>query len=357
MADKTKTLKLDDITIDGGTQIRVELDQQHVADLAGADDLEPVIVYHDGSTHWLADGFHRYFAAKHRGDKDIAARIVKGTQREAILFAVGANAAHGLKRTNADKRKAVLTLLQDAEWGKRSDSWIAEKCRVHHETVAAIRRESTCEIASQRTGKDGRKIETKNIGKKSKKWAEVDEEQPEDTADTAVAPKFFVGQAVRISGSKQTREISGINETDPPTYDLVDGPDEVQECELEAVSDTSVPANTPVTDRTGRAIPDMEIVSIFNRASELERLARTASELKGTVTRGAEAKDELFCRIPVSQFQADCSNLHRAIRFSMPYAVCRFCGGEGRQTKSCRCCKGTGWITEQEFKATPKEMQ
>jgi hypothetical protein len=29
-----------------------------------------------------------------------------------------ANAAHGQRRTNADKRKAVITLLEDAEWGR-----------------------------------------------------------------------------------------------------------------------------------------------------------------------------------------------------------------------------------------------
>lgn len=36
--------------------------------------------------------------------------------REAILFIVGANASHGLRRTNADKRRTVERLLADEEW-------------------------------------------------------------------------------------------------------------------------------------------------------------------------------------------------------------------------------------------------
>ena len=36
-----------------------------------------------------------------------------GGLRDAILFSVGANAAHGLRRTNADKRRTVLLLWED----------------------------------------------------------------------------------------------------------------------------------------------------------------------------------------------------------------------------------------------------
>jgi len=34
---------------------------------------------------------------------------------DAVFNSVGANAEHGLRRTNADKRRAVLTLLNDDE--------------------------------------------------------------------------------------------------------------------------------------------------------------------------------------------------------------------------------------------------
>lgn len=56
-----------------------------------------------------------------------------------MLFSVGANAMHGLRRTNEDKRKAVETLLADEEWSKWSDREIARKFGVGHPFVAAVR--------------------------------------------------------------------------------------------------------------------------------------------------------------------------------------------------------------------------
>jgi hypothetical protein len=37
-------------------------------------------------------------------------------ERDAILFSVSANGTHGQRRTNEDKRRAVLCLLNDPEW-------------------------------------------------------------------------------------------------------------------------------------------------------------------------------------------------------------------------------------------------
>jgi hypothetical protein len=47
--------------------------------------------------------------------------------------------AHDLRRTNEDKRRAVLTLLQDEEWTQWSDREIARRCGVSHQMVAPIR--------------------------------------------------------------------------------------------------------------------------------------------------------------------------------------------------------------------------
>lgn len=57
------------------------------------------------------------------------------------MFSVGSNASHGLRRTNADKRKAVLKLLEDEEWGKWSDRSIGEKCAVSNRFVTNLRNE------------------------------------------------------------------------------------------------------------------------------------------------------------------------------------------------------------------------
>lgn len=141
-------MKLAAIRIDGGTQSRVEINQAAVADYAEAltegAKLPAVIVFFDGVDHWLADGFHRYHAHRKIDAREIDAEVREGTQRDAVLFSVGANATHGLRRSNADKRKAVETLLADAEWATWTDREIATICGVGRQYVHGLRDASTC---------------------------------------------------------------------------------------------------------------------------------------------------------------------------------------------------------------------
>ncbi len=136
-------IELSKIRIDGGTQTREKLNQATVKEYieainAGAT-FPPVTLFFDGSAYWLADGFHRYFAAKKAGKKQIHEDITPGTQRDAVLHSLGANTAHGLPRSNKDKKRAVETLLNDPEWSKWSSRAIAEKCVVSHSYVSTLR--------------------------------------------------------------------------------------------------------------------------------------------------------------------------------------------------------------------------
>ena len=113
---QSQFIALADIRIDGETQSRARLDDEVVAEYAEAygagKSLPPVILYFDGSSYWLADGFHRYFGRKHGDFSDVEAEVRAGTRRDAILYSVGANAHHGLRRSNEDKRRAVATQMQ-----------------------------------------------------------------------------------------------------------------------------------------------------------------------------------------------------------------------------------------------------
>jgi hypothetical protein len=60
-------------------------------------------------------------------------------QRDAILFSVSANAQHGQRRTNEDKRRAVMRLLEDPEWCKWSNYKIAARCGVSEFLVRRIK--------------------------------------------------------------------------------------------------------------------------------------------------------------------------------------------------------------------------
>jgi ParB-like chromosome segregation protein Spo0J len=139
-----RKLSLDTINATDGTQSRAALNQDTVSEYADALDhgaeFPPVIVFSDGSQggNWLADGFHRYHAHREAGAAEIAAHIRTGTQRDAVLFSCGANAFHGLRRTNADKRQAVAMVLSDAEWQSKPETWVAEVCKVSRTLVRAM---------------------------------------------------------------------------------------------------------------------------------------------------------------------------------------------------------------------------
>jgi len=141
--DITNRLPLSSIRTDGGTQSRAQLYHAVVSDyidtLGGGDEFPPVVVFFDGSEYWLADGFHRHAAYAGLARKEIPVDIRQGARRDAILHSVGANSVHGLRRTNEDKRRAVMVLLNDPEWGQWSNREISRQCRVSPGTVDKAR--------------------------------------------------------------------------------------------------------------------------------------------------------------------------------------------------------------------------
>lgn len=144
-----------DIQTDGGTQSRTNLNPETVEEYAAAmqtgSEFPPIVVYFDGDKYWLADGFHRLAAWKLTFSdvysQPIPADVRQGTRRDAILYSVGANSAHGLRRTNEDKRRAVLRLLEDAEWGTWSNREIARRCNVAEGLVRKVKEDAGLDTA------------------------------------------------------------------------------------------------------------------------------------------------------------------------------------------------------------------
>jgi transcriptional regulator with XRE-family HTH domain len=138
-------LSLDKIRIDGGTQSRVKIDEnlvaQYAEDMAGGSDFPAVHVFFDEKDYWLADGFHRFFARKRIGSPGIKVEVHEGSVRSAILFGIEANNKHGQRPSNEDKRKGTLTMLKDIEWQEISDREIAKICGVSHTYVSNLRRD------------------------------------------------------------------------------------------------------------------------------------------------------------------------------------------------------------------------
>lgn len=221
-------LELERIRIDGGTQPRTELNQQAVDDYAQAmldgQQFPPVVVFWDGSDYWLADGFHRYFAAKKAKLGKIVEKVEPGTKRDAILYSLSVNAEHGLRRSNADKRKAVMTMLQDDEWKQWSDGEIARQCRVSQPFVSKERRDVTQNVLSEKptertyTNKHGSQSTMKvaAIGKQSKADAPDDDYDPRDD-ELAEARSAIKELAEQNEALKATASINVLPEEERQT--------------------------------------------------------------------------------------------------------------------------------------------
>jgi uncharacterized ParB-like nuclease family protein len=140
-----KAINIQSIIIDKGTQSRAQISEETVTDyaeaMAAGDTFPPAVVYFDGVDYYLADGFHRLHAIKRLGKTSIQADVRTGTLRDAILYSLGANRDHGLRRSNADKRKCVQTLLDDFEWGEYSVNEMARICGVSPQLVLAVKQE------------------------------------------------------------------------------------------------------------------------------------------------------------------------------------------------------------------------
>ena len=85
--------------------------------------------------------------------------LTGGTFRDALALALRANAAHGRRRTNEDKRKAVEKALLRPGWNQKSDREVAGLCTVHHQMVSKVRavlvKNGMVDDSSTRIGRDG----------------------------------------------------------------------------------------------------------------------------------------------------------------------------------------------------------
>jgi len=179
---QTQDISLDLIDVYGGTQARVKTDDEAIAsyaeEMANGAVFPPISLYFDGTTYWLADGFHRYLAAKRNEYATIKAEVQPGGRSDALRHALGANATNGVYRNNADKRNAVEIALE--EWSDRANPVIAEICKVSPELVRRCRTEMTkAQRIPERetvTGRDGKQhpaqIERQPRGKTEKSSSE-----------------------------------------------------------------------------------------------------------------------------------------------------------------------------------------
>ena len=218
-------LSLESIRIDGGTQARAKLREdvvtEYAAHMRDGDVFPPVIVYFDGSDHWLADGFHRYFASKQHGALEIDAEVRKGTLDDARLFAFSANSRRGLSMTHEDNREIVRQMMAHPEWSQWTNTMIAKHIGCSAMTVGRIKRELEEETGKSETVK---KYKTKDGAEKTvdtAKLATKKQKEPEPENEEAIGELTDVVAQLEEE-NKKLRDAVALGQFDATEIEKID---------------------------------------------------------------------------------------------------------------------------------------
>ena len=155
-----KTLALEKLVTDAGTQVRAEISEYIVAEYVDAlgegARFPPVVVFRSKGADVLADGFHRVQAYQEAGRSEIEADIYQGDRDDALWFALGGNRAHGQRLSGDDKRRAIEIAYK--AWPDVSQVRIATQVGCTHQYVGKVREQlaTSCKLPERVVGKDGR---------------------------------------------------------------------------------------------------------------------------------------------------------------------------------------------------------
>ena len=187
---RMEELEIAQIVFDDELQVRIETNQEMVQEYYAAMETEedvkkfpPPTVYFDGCRHWLADGRHRYLAARGRGFEKMLVKVFDGSHDDAILAAVKLNAQHGLRFSDGDWEKIIPLITSKEQWKNWTNRRLAEELGCSEFAIRKYRPDESVAIENateKRVGKDGKMYKAK----KDKK-PKADPPKPETLSDTA----------------------------------------------------------------------------------------------------------------------------------------------------------------------------
>lgn len=334
-------LAVANLRVDGGTQARAGIDAGTVSDyaeafeeLAGfdAEDLPPLDAVLDaGGNYWLWDGFHRLDAYKRLGVACAPVNVTEGTLDDARWLACGANARHGLPRSNKDKRKAVeMALRMRPDLSSRA---VAEHCRVSHDFVNNLRKELSSDDSSTRTGLDGKARKMPKKPKPAPDGEGASPATPEDAeaviaanADAQVHPPATEAdnEAFRLANVK-----CALGQSVPPAF----APAFLAGERIDALLDALRSCERAVTAlcESGHA-PALRRACVAKQAKEGGPRRWQLDPLRSAVTR---------------------------VKMSLPHTLCPHCwdAHPGRADADCNSCDGSGVVTKDAYLATQTALQ
>jgi hypothetical protein len=341
VSKRTVTLLLDAVLIDPALQMREGMNEATIDEYAEAMKegvaFPPVVVFRAPNGRlWLSDGFHRFKAARRAGRTHLEAEVRPGDRRDALLHAAGANAAHGLRRTRADKQKAVRAVLDDPELCEKSSREIAKICLVSEFLVRSIRAEDGGAI-NRTPGAAGANDPPAG--------------QPKDITTNTTPPQAN-GQA-HSSDSDPTTAPELPAPPIPPNLKPPPGAGDAWEPprtleEYRQYQEETRAANVP-RDMVGNELPP-RLRDVFAHT-----FYDDAQRWLGFIASHVQKDPRLFVRLHVYPMAANSfysrllaweQEARQFLEYHRPHAVCIDCRGEGG---TCTTCLTTGWLSQGEY--------
>jgi len=313
-----KTMNVIDIKAERDLQPRVRTSAAVVAEYAALIEsgitLPPVEVVYDGTDYWLTDGWQRVEAAINIGVSLIEANVTKGSRADAAWAAVTANSTHGLRRTNADKRRAVELALKHEKGKNLAAAKIAEHCGVSDKFVTSV----------------SDSLVTAAVIPKKQTAAERAAEALADPANEGksnreIADEIGVGRDT-VNQAASDRNPNG--------------------------SDFGQVALDPLKDQfdnelEGEVAIDFEVIPPI-----IKEHMKSLNSITAAINRMYTAEDRATRFLTHNRFKAAARELKSLLQSLVPHCLCPSCGGDG-----CTGCRNTGWVNKLVYSTTVPEDQ
>ena len=342
-----------------GLQTRVAIDPATVREYAetvtsGGVTLPPIVVFKDEmKAVWIGDGIHRLAAAKQTGQKTIAADLRDGGRADALRYALGANGAHGLRRTPADKAHAVKMAYEHrAELGLPdvpAANLIAQIVGVSDTFVTnQLLSVGSWANATARTGADGKTralppVPTRPPKRPANSETAATGRGYSETVGPAAPPCPATSVAPTVGGTRSTPR--------PAAAATEDGGPAAPALPPQPTRQKVAEPDGPV-DCRGRHVP-MDLLSVWNRRQECQELATAISRVRVALSKVNEGRDPLWWELNYQAVKAQLDQAYFSVSAAQPWCVCPMCQGIG-----CRACNNRGLMSEYRFEqVVPAEFK
>lgn len=340
---KGRAIPLAKLSCDG-TQTRAALCEETINDYA---DLlranpdawpfdEPLVVFFDGKVNWVSSGHHRIEACRRAGRDSAMCVQERGSKTDAIWYGMEANARHGKRLTNADKRFNVNMALDICPTLSQR-----EIARRTHTTQQFVSR-----VISERNAKSPPLGATTVVHPDGGYSENCDVFQPEEMDKISTmfpgSPEDHMAESAFVGGGKRSRGGSGSG----AGSGMSRKPAGKRE---PSVAMKAVEESYSEKDRHGNDMP-RRVAVIIEDGKAFEARRRELSALAKWLRDVATRPEGKWVGRALNDMEVAIKNIQHGIKFAAPYCVCPYCWAKG---KKCEACGGDGWVTEDIWKQSP----